>query len=92
MRALVSGQGCERVGHGILIDLGREHGPCPILLISDPHDAIWEGIGGDVIQFLQQVLQVCSKERFGNCLSMLRRSIVVSFGGSWLGLTLFLLL
>lgn len=92
MRTLASGRGCEGVGQGLLVDLGGEHRPRPVLLVSDPHDAVWEGIRGGVIQLLQQVLQVCGQKRFGNCLPIVGRSIVVTFGGGWLGLSLPLLL
>lgn len=68
MGALVSGRG--GIGQGLLIDLGGEHGPCPVLLISNPHYAIWEGVRGGVIQLLQQVLELCSQKGLGNCLSI----------------------
>jgi hypothetical protein len=92
MRTLARGRGCEGVGQGLLVDLGGEHGPCPVLLVGYSHDAIWEGIRGGVIQLLQQVLQVCGQKRFSNCLPSIGRSIVVTFGGGWLGLSLPLLL
>ena len=92
MRTLASGRGCEGVGQGLLVDLGGEHGPCPVLLVSYPHNAVWEGIRGGVIQLLQQVLQVCGQKRFGNGLPIFGRSSVVTFRGCWLGLGLPLLL
>ena len=91
MRAsLVSG---GRGGHlSLLVDFGGKHGPCPVLLIRDPHDALRESIRGSVIQILQQILQFCSQNRFGNCLSTFGRSTIVTFGGCWLGLSRPLLL
>ena len=50
MGPLVSGRG--GIGQGFLIDLGGEHRPCPVLLIRNSHDAVWEGVRRCVIQLL----------------------------------------